>query len=457
MRASRRFFTALAVFLTVPQLLLAADYTIYSRNCTRKDAVWWDRSQTGTTGSSCGCPCGSAEWMGIDGTPHAPRSGNIYYRFTGTSGTYSILFVGKKDNECSTNYRITIGGKTVSGSVSAGSGEDRDTYTNFQITNNQEIKVWASSCFPSGVDHGSYNRWNRMEFTRTGTDPDPDPDPDPTDPPDPVTNLRATSTGATTVSLAWAASTGATSYTIYWTTVNESDPDATVTGTSYTITGLTADTEYSIWVKARNDDGYSSGRNLVVTTASGGTDPDPDPDPDPVDPPAKVVSLQAGDVTDTEIDLSWPAATGATSYNLYWTTVDVNNPDATVASTSYTIRDLTPATEYSIWIKSVNDAGMASGTNLTVTTTGGAVSARNPGTRATLDMGETALVFVYNTAIRVGYGDNVSLFALNGTRLLSTRIRSGNEVRVETLRSGAYVLRHTAVDGAVGVYGVVVE
>ncbi|MBD3243918.1 MAG: hypothetical protein GF331_25220, partial [Chitinivibrionales bacterium] len=263
--------TTLTVLVVLPQILTAADYTILSRNCTKKDAIWWDRSQSGSAGSSCGCPCGSATWMGIDGRSHSSRSGNIYYRFGGSSGTYDIMFLGKKDNECATNYTITIGSKTLSGQVGKGSGEDRDYYQNVQISNGQEIKVWAKSCFPAGVDHGSYNRWGRMEFTKTGggTDPtpDPDPDPDPSNPPAQVTNFRATNITATSISLAWNASTGATSYNIYWTTTNSSNPDANVSSTSYTISGLTPATEYSIWIKAKNSDGLAAGTNLVVTTA----------------------------------------------------------------------------------------------------------------------------------------------------------------------------------------------
>lgn len=351
--------TVLTALFALPRTLTAADYTILSRNCTKKDAIWWDRSQSGSAGSSCGCPCGSATWMGIDGRSHSSKSGNIYYRFGGTSGTYDIMFLGKKDNECATNYTITIGSKTLSGQVEKGSGEDRDYYKGVSISNGQEIKVWAKSCFPAGVDHGSYNRWGRMELTKVGGSTDPDPD------------------------------------------------------------------------------------------------PQPDPDPDPTNPPAQVTNLRATDVSGTAIALAWDAASGATSYNLYWTTVDVNNPDATVTATSHTITGLTPSTEYSIWIKSKNDDGMAKGTNLVVTTDGttGALGAADR-LRA---HGEFTLTIAGRTTIAVGRGDRVSLFSLDGTQIVSRAVSAGDDLRIGSLRPGAYVLRHGRVDGSTTVHSVLVE
>jgi len=265
-----KFFTG---FLVVLIPWIAFSYSIDSYNCTSKDNIWWDRSKTGSAGSSCGCPCKGAKYMGIDGRSHKSQSGNIRYKFTAESGTYTVKFIGKKDNECATSYTIDFGSKKVSGSVSKGSGEETDTYTNISISQNATITVWAKSCFPSGVDHGSYNRWRTMQFTKTGggTDPNPDPDPDPdtTDPPAQVTGFKATNTTSSTITLSWSASANTASYDIYWTTTNENNPDDNTTKTSYTITGLTPNTEYSIWIKAKGSDGTrSKGTNVTARTQS---------------------------------------------------------------------------------------------------------------------------------------------------------------------------------------------
>ncbi len=56
-------------------------------------------------------------------------------------------------------------------------------------------------------------------------------------------------------------------------------PATTVTGTSATVTGLTASTAYSFTVAARDAAGNSSARSaaISVTTAAGGTPPPPPP------------------------------------------------------------------------------------------------------------------------------------------------------------------------------------
>nr|BFE58528.1 hypothetical protein GCM10020063_030540 [Dactylosporangium thailandense] len=81
-------------------------------------------------------------------------------------------------------------------------------------------------------------------------------------------NLRITATTNTSLALAWNASTGTvTGYRVYeGTTVK-----ATVTGTSTTVSGLTAGSTHTYTVKAYNAQGESGASNSVTGTTTGGT------------------------------------------------------------------------------------------------------------------------------------------------------------------------------------------
>ncbi|OKJ05649.1 carbohydrate binding domain-containing protein [Kitasatospora sp. CB01950] len=92
-----------------------------------------------------------------------------------------------------------------------------------------------------------------------------------TQPPTAPTGLVATATAATQVSLSWGASSdnvGVTGYDVY----RNGTPATTVTGTSATVTGLTASTAYTFTVKAHDAAGNVSAasNSLAVTTPSTG-------------------------------------------------------------------------------------------------------------------------------------------------------------------------------------------
>ncbi|MET8503717.1 glycoside hydrolase family 18 protein [Streptomyces sp. NPDC004787] len=90
---------------------------------------------------------------------------------------------------------------------------------------------------------------------------------DPVQTPATPTGLTAGSVTSSSVSLSWPAVAGATSYRIY----KDGAALATVTGTSYTATGLAASTAYSFQVSAVNSAGESAKSAAVsATTTSGG-------------------------------------------------------------------------------------------------------------------------------------------------------------------------------------------
>jgi exo-1,4-beta-D-glucosaminidase len=82
-------------------------------------------------------------------------------------------------------------------------------------------------------------------------------------------NLRSTGVTSSSVSLAWDASTdnvGVTGYDVF---VNGSQ-NGTVTGTSTTVSGLTANTSYTFTVRARDAAGNTSGQSSQVTASTSG-------------------------------------------------------------------------------------------------------------------------------------------------------------------------------------------
>ncbi|MFI8960524.1 chitinase [Streptomyces sp. NPDC053493] len=94
---------------------------------------------------------------------------------------------------------------------------------------------------------------------------------DPVGVPATPTGLSAGAATATTVTLTWPAVPGATSYKVH----KGGAPLATVTGTSYTATGLTPATSYGFQLSAANSAGESAKSAVVTatTTSSGGGNP----------------------------------------------------------------------------------------------------------------------------------------------------------------------------------------
>ncbi len=175
----------------------------------------------------------------------------------------------------------------------------------------------------------------------------------------PPAGFTATPFSTTQVNLAWTAVTDATNYTIQrssddvaWTTVVPS-PALTGTSSSYNDTSLSAGTTYYYRISAIDAAGSSV--------------------PSPVDPaltiPAAPV-LTATPVTLTQINLSWPAVTGASSYIVAsspdgstWTTL------ATQAGTTYQNTGLTADTAYYYEVTAVNATGDSAVSNVPVANT----------------------------------------------------------------------------------------
>lgn len=173
------------------------------------------------------------------------------------------------------------------------------------------------------------------------------------------TNLTASGTTQTTTNLSWNASTdnvGVTGYDVY----RGATLIASVTGTTYQATGLTASTAYTFSVRAKDAAGnISSSSNTVnVTTLS----------PPDTQAPSAPTNLTASGTTQTTTNLSWNASTdnvGVTGYEVYRGATLI----ASVTGTTYQATGLSPNTAYTFTVRAKDAAGNVSSTSNTVNVT----------------------------------------------------------------------------------------
>jgi chitodextrinase len=160
--------------------------------------------------------------------------------------------------------------------------------------------------------------------------------------------------------LSWTAATdnvGVTGYDVYRGTTLLT----TVTGTTYTATGLTASTTYTFAVRAKDAAGnVSASSNTVNVTTLAATTTDTTAPSTP--------TLSASGTSQTSTNLSWTTSTdnvGVTGYNVYRGTTLLT----TVTGTTYTATGLTASTAYSFTVRAKDAAGNLSVTSNTVNVT----------------------------------------------------------------------------------------
>jgi Zn-dependent metalloprotease/chitodextrinase len=169
-----------------------------------------------------------------------------------TQTTVDLSWNASTDNVGVTGYEVFEGG-TILGSVTGTAAQ----VTGLTASTSYSFTVRAFDA--AGNNSGFSNTVNVT--TSSGAD---------TQPPSVPANLSSSNVTNTTVDLSWNASTdnvGVTGYDVYQGATNI----ATVTGTSYQVTGLTASTSYAFNVRARDAAGNVSGAsNTVNVTTTGG-------------------------------------------------------------------------------------------------------------------------------------------------------------------------------------------
>ena len=178
--------------------------------------------------------------------------------------------------------------------------------------------------------------------------------------------LTSPSKSATSVSLSWSASSdnvGVTGYDIY----RNGSLAGSATGTSYTVTGLSASTAYSFTVKAKDSAGNVSAASSalsVTTSTTGGSSCTAQPStPSGLSSPSK---------SSSSVSLAWNASSAGTNCSIQG--YDVYNGSTRVAqttgsSTGFTVVGLNASTAYSFSVAARNESTTsAKSSALSVTT-----------------------------------------------------------------------------------------
>src|SRR5919109_139848 len=182
----------------------------------------------------------------------------------------------------------------------------------------------------------------------------------PLGPPLAPTNLTATA-GDAQVSLSWTISDGATSYNVLRST-SSGGPYTQIAGgvstTSYTDTTVSNGTTYFYVVQAVSSGGTSGNSNQAIST--------------PTAPPLAPTGLTATAMSSSQINLTWTASSGATSYNVLRSTT-TGGPYTQIASgvaaTSFSDTGLSASTIYFYVVQAVNSAGTSGNSNEASATT----------------------------------------------------------------------------------------
>lgn len=174
----------------------------------------------------------------------------------------------------------------------------------------------------------------------------------------PAAPTGVTATGGTKqVTVSWPAVADATSYNLYWSTTT-----AVTTANGTKISGVTSpavqagladNTTYYYIVTAQNSAGESAASVQVAATTLAANSPPP------TIPSAPTGITATGG--DTQVTLSWTAVTGASSYNIYWSTTSgvTTSTGTRIAGVSspYVQTGLGAGTTYFYIVTAVNGAG----------------------------------------------------------------------------------------------------
>ncbi len=267
-------------------------------------------------------------------TPHTSYSYRVRTNNSGGNGPYSA----------SSTVRTLLPTPTVTktsttNSVSLSYGVTGAT--NYDITfNNTDYNVTTTSKTFTGLEanksfsygivaKNSYNNSAKASGTVTTL-------------PTKLSNVTAKAT-ANSVTISWSKITNASGYEIVF---NGKTYNVSSGTTSYTLSKLTPNTNYSYSIRAKNASGYGEATSGTIRTL--------------LETP---LNLKITSVTENSVTIQWGAVTGATSYNITFNGVDYN-----VTATSKTFTGLEPDTKYTCVVKAKNSYTVSAETRITATT-----------------------------------------------------------------------------------------
>jgi hypothetical protein len=223
--------------------------------------------------------------------------------------------------------------------------------------------------------------------------------------------------GGGQVVVSWAASIGATSYNVYRALTPGGEggtPYRTgLTATTFTDTGLTNGTTYFYQVTAVNAAG-ESGRSVEVSAT-------------PQAPPPAAPSGLTAAAGNAQVTLTWAASTGATSYNVFRSTVaggEGGTPWRTGLSvTTFTDTGLTNGTAYFYKVAAVNAGGQSGPSNEASATPKAPATFTGAHVHFTSDAAEVPAGYVADTGLAFGARGNGLSYGWNSDNSVNARDR----------------------------------
>ena len=179
-----------------------------------------------------------------------------------------------------------------------------------------------------------------------GGNPDPDPEPEPCDAP---TALAASNITQTSADITWNGTASTYEFKLNGGTAE------TLTTTSKALTGLTANTAYTVEVRAVCEDAESDWVTTTFTTLAeqGGTDPEP------CDAPT---NLTANNITETTANITWNGTASTYEFKLNGGTAE------TLTTTTKALTGLTANTAYTVEVRAICGEQQSAWVSATFTT-----------------------------------------------------------------------------------------
>lgn len=252
-------------------------------------------------------------------------------------------------------------------------------------------------------------------------------------------DLAASSLTQSGVTLTWTASSddrGVAGYDVFRNGVRINT--SLITSTSYQVTGLAAVTSYEFYVLAKDLAGNVSESSNTVTVVT----------PDTQAPTAPT-GLTSSNVTAAGLRLTWNASTdnvGVTGYFIYQDGSQVNA--TAITGTLYDVTGLTQATNYSFYVRAVDNAGNVSGNSTAINvTTSDAQAPSAPTALAVSNLAATSLTLGWNAST-----DNVGVTGYdvyrNGTKINASPVTATSYNVTGLTASTAYSFYVQARDAA---------